>query len=389
MRYRMALFCAVAALAGCKAPFTKNLPPAEQLMHPGPGVDGPGPGVMMLGDPGPTAMAPATQLIFVGPEGMILTWDVSAPGAFDSEPLVAPGRYNFPQGAIYRLKLTNIPGREGVELYPTIEIAPSLPRTDAYLAHNSVPIEFTEEDFDQVLSGNFVTKVIYLPDPDFQELALAGVETLVSTRLDPGLDPIVEADRRGAILAIIRVGNKDLQVGGQEQVMGGGGMEQGGMMMPPGYCGPNGAPTGSAPPPFMAGVTAPEYGMPMSGTPIGLPGPPHVPLGIPAGLRRHSIHNHTHVHMPPPTQKVGIHVKQSPGMSYPKPVRHVYIHEKARAPWLNFHPPWKKKHQPVNTDGECEECLDGEYEGEPAYTQQVSGPVAPTPAAPDYTMPPE
>jgi len=44
------------------------------------------------------------------------------------------------------------------------------------------------------------------------------VETLVSTRLDPGVDPVVEADRRGAILAIVRLGNKDLQVpGGQVQ----------------------------------------------------------------------------------------------------------------------------------------------------------------------------
>ena len=57
-----------------------------------------------------------------------------------------------------------------------------------------------------------MTKVIYLPDPEFQELALAGVETLVSTRLDPGVDPIVEADRRGAILAIVRLGNKDLEM---------------------------------------------------------------------------------------------------------------------------------------------------------------------------------
>ena len=73
-------------------------------------------------------------------------------------------------------------------------------------------MQFTDEDFDQVLSGNFVTKVIYLPDPEFQELALAGVETLVSTRLDPGVDPIVEADRRGAIMAIVRVGNKDLEM---------------------------------------------------------------------------------------------------------------------------------------------------------------------------------
>ena len=53
--------------------------------------------------------------------------------------------------------------------------------------------------------------MIYLPDPEFQELALAGVETLVSTRLDPGVDPIAEADRRGSILAIVRIGNKDFR----------------------------------------------------------------------------------------------------------------------------------------------------------------------------------
>ena len=63
---------------------------------------------------------------------------------------------------------------------------------EAFLAHNAIPVQFTEEDFDQVLTGNFVTKVIYLPDPEFQELALAGVETLVSTRLGSGRRP----DRR-------------------------------------------------------------------------------------------------------------------------------------------------------------------------------------------------
>ena len=87
-----------------------------------------------------------------------------------------------------------------------------MPRTEAFLAHNAIPVEFTDEDFDQVMTGNFVTKVIYLPDPEFQEMALAGVGTLVSTRLDPGVDPIVEADRRGAIMAIVRLGNKDLAI---------------------------------------------------------------------------------------------------------------------------------------------------------------------------------
>ncbi len=74
MKYRLALAGAL-ALAGCKAPFTSNLPPAEQIMHPGPGVDGPGPGVMMLGNPAPMAPAApaASQNMFNGPPGLIIT----------------------------------------------------------------------------------------------------------------------------------------------------------------------------------------------------------------------------------------------------------------------------------------------------------------------------
>jgi hypothetical protein len=79
---------------------------------------------------------------------------------------------------------------------------------------------------------------------------------------------------------------------------------------------------------YISGVTGPQYGMPMCGTPIGLPGPPHVPLGIPAGLQKHTIKNHTSVHMPKPTRKVKIDVRQDPGFSYPKPANHAYIVEK-------------------------------------------------------------
>lgn len=393
-----------------------NLPPAAMLQHPGPGVGGPGPGVMMtsasmmsgtssgaggvgpdgiqqvgfhghcgrggamggcmVGDGGAGGMdmggmgmagmggygSASSQVAFVSPDGMQVNWDVSQPGAFDSEPLIVPGRYNFPQGAIYRVKLTNIPGRPGVELYPTIEIGPATPRTEAYLDHNAVPIQFTEEDFDQILSGNFVTKVIYLPDAEFQELALAGVETLVSTRLDPGVDPIVEADRRGSILAILRVGNKDLEMPQAEGMEGG----MDGMAMAAGYadgmpCGPGG-PGGAMgqipmPPELVAGITAPQYGMPYVGTPIGLPGPPHIPLGHPAGLQKHVMTNHTTIHMPPPTRKLDIHVRQKPGFSYPKPPSHVSITEHAHVPPVKFRQPFSDKHEHMMDSGE--ECPPG------------------------------
>src|SRR5262249_2534212 len=52
---------------------------------------------------------------------------------------------------------------------------------------------------------------IYLPDPKYQEVA-SGVETLVSTRLEPGVDPVLEADKRGTILLVVRLGGIDLEM---------------------------------------------------------------------------------------------------------------------------------------------------------------------------------
>jgi hypothetical protein len=307
------------------------------------------------------------QVLFGRPEGMQVQWDVSGSGHFDSAPLITPGRQNFELGGVYRLKLTNIPGtgREGVELYPTLEIGPPSYRTLAYLAHNAIPVQFNEEDFDQALAGNFVTKVIYLPDPEFQGLAVADVATLVSTRLDPGLDPIEEASRKGAILAVIRLGNKDMEVPGGNLVVSGvapasfnapvdecmdGGTGIGGVHggaglgclhghcqiggYPPATMG--GLPPGGMPPDLIAGMNVPQYGMPISGTPIGLPGPPHIPLGVPAGLQRHVIKNHTKMRIPDPVGNVKIHVKQRPGQSYPHPVSRAWITEDTIHPNVHY-----------------------------------------------------
>lgn len=324
-------------------PVGHNLPPAQMLMEPGPGVGGPGPGVLSAsrGGANPAASAAAygpfgavsyqsVQVLFDKPQNMNVSWDVSGIGRYDSVPLIVPGRQNFQQGGIYRLKITNIEGRPGVELYPTLEIGKASPRTSAYLAHSAIPIQLNEEDFDQVSSANFVTKVIYVPDPEYQELALAGVDTLVSTRLDPGVDPITEADRRGAILAIVRLGNKDLEVPGVDPSIAAG------LIPGAGIPGHSGADTSN----YISGVTGPSYGMPYTGTNIGLPGPPHIPLGGPAGLKKYNIHNHTAMQIPGPTPKVNVHVKQNPGLSYPRPADRVLIQENTiRAPHYNNQPP--------------------------------------------------
>ena len=336
---------------GCQVPVARtgipvshNLPPAQMLMEPGPGVGGPGPGVMAASSftNGPECNQPGmgpfgatanqnVQVMFTQPQGMTINWDVSGVGMYDSAPLVVPRRQNFAQGSAYRLKLSNIDGYVGADLYPTLELGNVSPRTAAYLAHAAIPIQFTQQDFDQVKAGNFVTKVIYVPDPEYQELALAGVDTLVSTRLDPGVDPIVEADRRGAILAIVRIGNKDLQVPGSDAGVMAGTVNRG-------------ARTDG----YISGVNGPAYGMPWTGTQIGLPGPPHLPHGGPAGLRNYTMHNHTAMQIPAPTPQVNVHVKQNPGLSYPRPADRVLIQERTiRPPHFNGQPPADMVHGQV------------------------------------------
>ena len=335
------------------------------LAQPGPMVGGPGPGVMNYppqgiqqaqyqcppggypgGYPGDPGMGQRTsQLRFLGPEGMQVGWQIGQ--GFAERQIMAPGRYNFAQGATYRLKFSNIPGREGLTVYPTLHIYPMQTQTSAYLSHNALPLRINDEDLDQIETNNYVTKVIYLPDAKYQELAIAGVEELVSTRLGPGLDPVVEADRRGTIMAVIRMGNMDYEMQQQQQNAVGanrgkapidlvdgeadqfvapqpihdfqapGGNIPGDMLM--------GGPRGPGQPPYdmIAGMNAPMYGMPSVGTPIGLQGPPHIPLGRPAGLKSHTIRNLTDVDLGKPVDHLLYDVRHEPGIRMPHPAKHV------------------------------------------------------------------
>ena len=322
-------------------------PPAAMMAGPGPMVAGPGPGVMQMsgimgGSNQPYSgygVTATSQVRFLGPEGSSVGWQIA--GGYAENQVVTPGRYNFQQGATYRLKLSNIPGREGLVLYPTLQVYPSHPTTDAYLSHNSLPLRLTDEDLDQVETNNFVTKVIYLPDPRFQELAIAGVEELVSTRLDPGLDPVAEADRRGAIMAVLRVGNMDLEMGEGHMIGAGPQLQQvshtqvdgmDGQHVPPMPISTIGTQPGGGVPHdvLTAGPAGPGvpvngmvWGYPRTGTPIGLQGPPHIPYGRPAGLKSHTVRNLSDTYLPDPVDHLLIDVRHEPGISVPAPAKHI------------------------------------------------------------------
>jgi hypothetical protein len=284
----------------------------------------------LTGQMGAPQAAHRTEVRFVGPAGMQISWyspQGAGRGGFSGQFLEAPARYNFLQAAIYRLKISNIPNRAGLVLYPTLEVVPAKAKTATFLAHSAVPVSFTDEDFEQVANGNFVVKVIYLPDPQFQDLAAVGPDEVVSSRLEPGVDPIHEAQRRGSILLVVRLGNIDLEAPNtpamdapspfqqhaamppQGMMPGAGAMNPYGAMangqqlppgmMPPGMMPPGMMPPGMMPPGMMPGM-APQGTQPR--IPAALPTSNPTPNAVPA----------------PQTSPVG----QAPAASQVQPVRY-------------------------------------------------------------------
>jgi hypothetical protein len=279
--------------------------------------------------------APGTtsQVSFESPEALIIHYDAKIPGAFDSEPLICPAIHEFAHGNVYRLKLSNIPGRPGKELYPTLEVAPTNSRTLAYLLHCPVPISFSDNDFDQVISGNLITKVIYLPNREYQSLSSAGIGTIVNTDLEPGVDPINEAQNRGSILAIIRMGNKDLRLTENELKRRAAVVAS----MPPGvppqvaipseqiYSSITGVP--------ISGRNIPSYGTPITKTTTGVPGPPQLPVAMDSGYR-HPIIYAEPIPMPPSVRAYPSPTGTTP-YGYPTPTNIPYNFQSP----TNFQPP--------------------------------------------------
>ena len=132
-------------------------------------------------------LVPCTQVHFSGPSGMQVRWYVRGPGgkaSYSEPPLVVPARYNFRQGAAYRLKLSRIPGFPGLDLYPTLEVPYAGPAAQQFLAHSAVQLELTDEDLRRAAAGELVVKRAFLPG--------AG-------------GPVVP-------LLVLRLGNRDLEV---------------------------------------------------------------------------------------------------------------------------------------------------------------------------------
>jgi hypothetical protein len=123
-------------------------------------------------------------------------------------PLENPVSTAMMVGAVYRVRVTNIPFRPGQELYPTIEVLDRLYAPPGREHRFPIPVVLTAEDLRLALDGALVTRVIYLEDSETANPLATPDGEQITTNVLPTDNALKVADQLGKPVAILRIGSR-------------------------------------------------------------------------------------------------------------------------------------------------------------------------------------
>jgi hypothetical protein len=110
-------------------------------------------------------------------------------------------------GHVYRLRVSGMPKYPGLEIYPSIELIDHLHPPAGRENEFPIPIILTDRDIQIAESGQLVTRVIYLEQPQIAQ-QLNPLRREIPQAVEPKDNALQEADRLGRPMAIIRVGGR-------------------------------------------------------------------------------------------------------------------------------------------------------------------------------------
>ncbi|NLS96917.1 MAG: hypothetical protein GXX96_32675 [Planctomycetaceae bacterium] len=138
-----------------------------------------------------------------GPPGVVVAM---AEGGTFMEGETAPIRVGLLIGQVYRFRVMNIPLNPGAELFPTIEVVDRIYPPAGLEYRFPIVVELSDDDILTALSGKFLTKVIYLEDPETAVPTGHPEGEQPSFDIAPGTNPLEVADEVGRPVAILRMG---------------------------------------------------------------------------------------------------------------------------------------------------------------------------------------
>lgn len=140
---------------------------------------------------------------FHGPRGT--EFSIAQYGTFeDASPQLMAGLL---VGHVYRFRVSNIPGAEGAELYPTVEMVDRTYPPPGLATSYPIPVNLDVDDLMAALDGQLVTRVVFLEDPQTAVPLQQGPNGPVAIDVPEYQDPLEIADLRGRVVAILRIGS--------------------------------------------------------------------------------------------------------------------------------------------------------------------------------------
>jgi hypothetical protein len=168
-----------------------------------------GQGLLSRGGPIPGYFQP---IEFRAPQGTQIAF--VANGRFGPS-LLAPTKAGMLIGAVYRLKITNIPELEGIEVFPSIEVINRIYPPRGLEAKFAIPIHFSMREIKMAVQGLYVTRVIYLEDPTNPVPVDEPTDRQHTLDIRYTEDPLHVADKLGRPVAILRIGSRYPQLNAQ------------------------------------------------------------------------------------------------------------------------------------------------------------------------------
>ena len=111
-------------------------------------------------------------------------------------------------GPVYRLRVTDFSPEPGQEVFPTVEIIDRLYPPPGLALRFPIPIELTPDELELAADGMFVTRVIYVEDPNQALPVDEPKDEQPWIEAPRGDDPLVVADEMGRPVAILRIGGR-------------------------------------------------------------------------------------------------------------------------------------------------------------------------------------
>lgn len=161
-----------------------------------------GPGCLPFGPIGP---APVLYARIMGPAGSAASfYEGPTPRSFES-----PVTVGLRPGYVFQFKLSNLENHPNESLYPTLEVIGSLMLPPPLRVSNfPVPVLFSPEEIDRALSGVFITKVIYLENPEKAVPVQTQPDEPLVTDTKNERELLAEARDKGRPLVIVRLGER-------------------------------------------------------------------------------------------------------------------------------------------------------------------------------------